>query len=396
LLFWGVWEDKKTMQPLIDGFEKEHPNITIDYEQQDVKQLATDQQNYPKRLIAHTNTGDGPDIFNYHNSWYPMLSGILAPFPKDVINTQQYSSTFFPVVSQDLVHNGAIYGVPLGFDSLALFVNPDIFKGNAKVPTDWNTFYTTARSLTAKGSDGTITTSGAAIGTSTNINHADDIVGLLFAVGNVDPFNIGSNEDGAKQAIIYYTNFANNSGAVWDPSLPTSLQMFAQGNLAMYIGYSWDIAMIKNLNPNLQFTTYPMPTFYGVKRTIASYWAEGVSTRSKHPAEAMLFMKYLLDKKTNQLFYTTASQNRGFGEPYARKDLADTLKDNQLLYPFMQQGADAVSTFFIDDTFDDGINSRSNQYLNNAITQVSSNISPDQAISTLVSGIKSVLAQYGL
>ncbi|HUD44143.1 MAG TPA: extracellular solute-binding protein [Patescibacteria group bacterium] len=394
LTYWGIWEDKKTMQPIIDAFEKQNPTISINYEVQDLKQLSSEKQPYPTRLIARINSGEGPDIFRFHNTWYPMLSSVLAPFPSSVISTKQYSTTFFPVVSDDLIHNGAIYGVPLGFDTLALFINPEIFQGTA-VPTDWNDFYTTAQSLTVKGTDGTITTAGAAMGIMSNVTHAEDIVALLLADSNVYASTIGVNSDNAGKALLYYTNFANSTGAVWDSTLPSSLQMFAKGNLAMYVGYSWDIFSIQALNPSLKFEIHPMPALYGTQRTLASYWVEGVSIRSRHPQEAMLFMKYLLQKDTNQLFYSSAAKERGFGEPYARADLANTLKGNTLIYPFVEQGANAVSSVFSADTYDSGINAISNQYLDNAIAQVASSGTADSAVTTLGGGMKKVLAQYG-
>ena len=38
LTYWGLWEDSKVMQGLISDFERENPNIKIDYSKQDVKQ----------------------------------------------------------------------------------------------------------------------------------------------------------------------------------------------------------------------------------------------------------------------------------------------------------------------------------------------------------------------
>jgi len=394
LVYWGIWEDKKIMQPLIDGFEKQNPNITIDYEEQDLKKLVQDNQAYPKLVVARINAGKGPDIFRFQNTWYPMVASVLAPFTQSVISTQEYTNTFFPVVSSDLVHNGAIYGVPLSIDTLALYVNPDILQ-STKVPTDWDDFTTTAQHLTVKGADGTITTAGAAMGTMQNISHASDIVGLLLADSDVTPDNISANAVNAGKALQYYTNFANSTGATWDSSLPTSLQMFAKGNLAMYIGYSWDIYTIRSLNPTLKFQIHPMPTLFGVKRTVANYWAEGVSVKSQHPKEAMLFMKYLTQKDTQQQFYTNAAKVRGFGEPYARKDLADTIKNNTLIYPFVEQGPDAVSSVFMDDTFDAGINTASTQALNDAITQVSGSKTADAAVSTLSTSMNKVFQLYG-
>lgn len=402
LKYWGLWEDKKIMQPLLDEFHKQNPNITVDYEEQDIKQLAKDNQNYPKRVIARINAGEGPDLFRYHNTWYPLLSSVLAPLTSNVTTPKDFSATYFPVVSTDLLQHGAIYGIPLGFDDLALFVNPDIFKsGGEQVPNDWFDFESRAAKLTVKGSDGTITTSGAALGTlGPNLTHGADIMALLLADSDVDPTKIANNATNAQNALLYFTRFTATTNATWNENLPPSIEMFAKGNLAMYIGYSWDIFTIQHLNPNLQFSIYPMPSLTRtdktkVRHTIASYWVEGVSLRSQHQKEAMLLMKFLNQKDTQQQFYANASKERGFGEPFARQDLGDTLKNNPLLAPFEQQGPDAVSSIFVADTFDGSLNEYSIQYLHNAVTQVATTGSAADAVTTLASGITQVLAPYG-
>ena len=396
LVYWGAWEDQKVMQPLIDAFEKQHPNITIDYVDQDIKGLAKEGQAYPSRLIARINAGKGPDIFRYHNNWYPMLSSVLAPMSKNVVSTQDFTSTYYPVVSQDLVHNGAIYGIPLDFDTLAMFVNPSIFKNaGEKIPSDLIGVESVAPDLTVKGPDGEITTSGVAMGSLQNIAHGPDILGLLLADSGVDPSNISQNTAGVSNALQYFTLFTSGDYATWADNLPNAVQMFASGNLAMYFGYSWDILTIEKLNPSLHFAVYPMPSDSGVKRTIASYWVEGVSIRSQHMPEAMEFMNFLNQKTTQQMFYSSAAKIRGFGELYARPDLADSLKSNKLLYPFEEQGPDAVSTIFNSNTFDGGLNDQSIYYLDSALNKLSSNGSIQDSVDTLAKGITQVTQQYG-
>jgi ABC-type glycerol-3-phosphate transport system substrate-binding protein len=131
--------------------------------------------------------------------------------------------------------------------------------------------------------------------------------------------------------------------------------------------------------------------------TIASYWVEGASTKSTHQKEALLFMHYLSKKETAQKFYTETAKTRAFGEPYARTDLADTLKSNALVYPFVSQLKNATSSIFASDTNDGegGINSLSNTYLGNAINSiVNDGSSAGSAVEILDGGIEQVLTKY--
>ncbi len=389
LTYWGLWEDNRIMQSVISDFQRQYPNITIDYSKQDIKQ-------YRERLVTRINNGNGPDVFRFHNTWHPMLSGILLPLPSDTISKSDFTQWFYPVAQKDLIKNGAIYGVPLHIDTLALYVNSDSFQAaGLKPPTNWNDFINDSKTLTVKDANGKIKTAGAALGTFDNVNHAPDILSLLFVQNGVDLNNIPSTSQKAIDALNFYTSFALGNANVWDSTLDSSLLAFTKGNLAMYFGYSWDYFAIKATNPNLNFQVVPVPQLPSSNVNLASYWAEGVSVKGKHQKEALLFMKFLADKNTQDKLYSEEAKTRAFGELYSRVDLADKLKDNPYAYPFVQQAKTAVSSFFIDGTYDSGLNSQMNTYLGNAVNSIFNNISPQTAVDTLSQGVSQVLKQYG-
>ena len=388
LVYWGLWEDNNTMQSIISEFESQHPNITIDYEKQDPKQ-------YSQRLLTRIQQGNGPDIFRYHSSWLPMLQPVLAPLSTSVMSKQELQTNFYPVVRADLVRNGALYGIPLEVDTLSLFVNNTIFKNaKAQVPTTWDDFTSTARALTVKDANGKIKTAGAALGTYDNITHASDIVSALLVQNGVD-LKTMTPASNASDALTFYTSFATGDSNVWDNTLDPSMLAFARGNLAMYFGYSWDVFLIKASNPNLDFSIYSIPHLPGRNTTTASYWVEGVSAKSSHQKEALEFMRFLAQKSTEATLYTEESKTRLFGEPYARTDLGETLKNNPLVYPFVLQANDAASSFFAGETDDSALNGQMNGYLGNAIRSVLNGTSAQSAVDTLTKGVQQVEKQYG-
>ena len=389
LTYWGLWEDNRIMQSVISDFQRQYPNIAIDYSKQDIKQ-------YRERLVTRINNGNGPDVFRFHNTWYPMLSDVLLPLPSDTISKSDFTQWFYPVAQKDLIKNGAIHGIPLHIDTLALYINSDSFgAAGLKPPTNWNDFINDSKTLTVKDTDGKIKTAGAALGTFDNVNHAPDILSLLFVQNGVDLSNISSNPQRVMDALNFYTSFALGNANVWDSTLDPSLLAFTKGNLAMYFGYSWDYFAIKAANPNLNFQVVPVPQLPSNNVNLASYWAEGVSVKSKYQKEALLFIKFLADKDTQEKLYSEQAKTRAFGELYARVDLADKLKDNPYVYPFIQQAKTAVSSFFVDGTYDSGLNSQMNTYLGNAVNSIFNNVSPQTAVDTLSQGVTQVLKQYG-
>lgn len=387
LTYWGLWESDAVMNTIVSDFERENPNITVSYKQEAIK-------DYRERLITRIQNGTGPDIFRFHNSWTGMLSSVLSPIPNNIITQDSFGKVFYPVASQDLIRNGALYGIPLEIDTLSLFINTDILKAaGVPVPETWDSFSSTAKTLTVKDQSGKIKTAGAALGTFDNIIHAPDIVSLLFVQNGANVKKLASTAQNASDALSYYTAFASGDSAVWDNSLDSSVTGFAKGTVAMILGYSWDIFTIKTINPNLPFEIHPVPHLPGRQTTIASYWAEGVSVKSAHQKEAMLFLQFLAKKETEQKLFTEEAKTRFFGEPYARQDLAPLLK-NSLLYPFVNQAQNAVSTPFSADTFDNGLNTKANNYLGDAIRSVLNNTSPQTAINTLSQGVDQLLGQY--
>lgn len=392
LAYWGLWESDEIMAPIIAEFETEHPNIKVNYERKDIDK-------YRETVQTRIGNGDGPDIFLFHNTWLPMMSPYLSPVSTEVITPEEFEKVYYPVIQKDLVQNGAIYGIPMGFDTLAMFVNDGIFEETgATPPKTWEDFTNTATAVTVKDEEGRITTYGAGFGAWDNVSRAPDIISLLFAQNRVDLNSPSETVQSMEEALRFYTDFVtgdDNIETVWDVSAPSSLVAFAGGNLAIYFGYSWDVFLIHQLSPDLRFSIYPVPRL-SQDQTVASYWANGVSSNGKNQKEAQEFLEFLARKETQEKLYTQSSKSRLFGQPPARRDMAEGVRDNPLVYPFISQGENATSSYFVSDTFDEGFNDQMNAYLANAVRSIIQNTSVQSATETLINGMNQVLGQYGI
>lgn len=392
LTYWGLWEPDGVMQTIIDDFEKDHPNISVEYEQRDIDK-------YRQTLQTRIANGDGPDIFLYHNTWTPVFESQLSPLSEKVISPSEFEEVYYPVIQEDLVRQGAIYGIPTGIDTLALFVNNSIFdETGATVPQTWEEFTNVSAGVTVKEGEDAIKTFGAGFGSYDNVNRAPDILAMLFSQSNVDPLDPQASKQKMSEALRFYTDFVTGDDGievVWDNSAPNAVIAFAAGNVAMYLGYSWDVFTIKELNPDLDFSIYPVPSLQD-DVTVASYWVNGISNKSTNQEAAQEFMSYLAEKETQEKLYTEASKTRLFGLPPARRDMAPLVSDNPLVAPFVNQAENAKSSYFASDTFDEGLNDQMNTYLGNAVRSVIGNTSVDSATDTLISGMDQVLSQYGL
>jgi multiple sugar transport system substrate-binding protein len=393
ITWWGLWEEESVISPLITEYEQKNPGVKITY----IKEA---QQDYRERLTNSLAKGTGPDIFTFHNTWVPMFAKELDNIPSDIYSAGQFSQTFFPVASSDLSSGAGLVGIPLEYDGLVLYLNEDIFNANGKTPpATWDDLRQLALQLTKKDEQGIITQSGVALGRTENIDHWPEILGLMMLQNGVNMTNPTGKL--AEDALTFYTLFSSVDG-VWDASLPPSTVAFASGKVAMYFGPSWRAFEITQQNPSLKFKTIPVPQLPKesgqTEINYASYWAQGVWTRSKSKTEAWKFLKFISSKESLEKFYQNAAKIRAFGQPYPRTDMTDLLKDHPILGSIVNGAANAQSWYLQSRTWDGptGINSLINKYYEDAVNAVNSGTPATRALETVTAGVSQVLGQYGL
>ena len=76
--------------------------------------------------------------------------------------------------------------------------------------------------------------------------------------------------------------------------MDNSIDVFAQGKLAMMFGYSYQLPTIKSQAPKLNFSIAELPQIEGSTQEInfANYWLETVSSKSKYTDEAWDFIQF--------------------------------------------------------------------------------------------------------
>lgn len=394
ITWWGLWEDELVVKSLIADYEAQNPNVKIKY-------IRQSKEDYRERLTNALAKGTGPDIFRFHNTWTPMFKTELDKVPSSVYSIADFATTFYPVAVSDLTFGSNLVGIPLEYDGLSLYINEEIFeKAGKSIPNTWNELRQTARELTIKDENEIITQSGVALGTASNVDHWPEILGLMMLQNGVDLTKPTGKL--AEDALDFYTIFSNTD-KVWDSSQPSSTVAFAGGKLAMYLGPSWRAFEIRLQNPSLRFKAVAVPQLPKTEANepdvnYASYWSEGVWSKSTNKAEAWKFLKFLTSKENLELMYNTASKTRMFGEPYPRQDMADLLLDHPIIGSNIK-GAKSAQTWYLQSkTWDGptGINSQINKYFEDAVNTVNSGKESKIALEPVAAGVIQVLSQYGI
>jgi multiple sugar transport system substrate-binding protein len=385
LTYWGLWEPMSVMQPVISDYEAKHPNVKINYSMQSPK-------NYRTRLQSAISGGTAPDIARIHNTWLPMLQKSLAPASTDIVPTSLMSS-YYPVVQKNAVVAGKVYALPLEVDGLALFYNEDMLKEvSASPPSDWNTLRKLAFDLTKTNAETKIIErAGAAIGTTNNVEHWSDILGLLILQNSGDPSKPTSTA--VQDALTFFTIFSGQDKS-WDASQPNSVYAFATGTVAMILAPSWQIAEIKAINPNLKFGVAPAPTLPSTNIAWASYWMEAVPVSSKNQSAAWEFIKYLSSEEALQKMYAGAAQIHTVGEPYPLTSMKNLLSSDPLAGAFVNQATSYTSWPLVDRTYDEGINDEFIKYYEDAVNAIGDGSTVGSVIKTLDEGVQQVVAKY--
>ncbi|MBI3955722.1 extracellular solute-binding protein [Candidatus Gottesmanbacteria bacterium] len=389
ITYWGLWENDATVRSVIADFESKNPKIKVSYVKQSPRQ-------YRERLQAAIARGEGPDVFRFHNTWVAMLAADLAPVPKTVIPTAEFSSTFYPVATNDLVAGATIYGLPMMTEGLGLYINEDLFaKAGVSEPVTWEDVLTIVPKLTVK--DGTmITTSAIALGTTGNVENWSDIVALMMLQNGANLVGLTGKE--AEETLLFYRKFADPVDPMytWNETLDNSIYAFAIGKVAMMLAPSWRAFDVRQISPELRFKIVPVPQLPGNTVSWASYWVEGVSGKSKLQPQAFTFLKYLMSRETVTKLYSEAAKTRLFGEVYARTDLGSTIEADPFAGAYAKQAKTAKSFPLASRTFDNGLNDKLIKYLEDAINSVAAGSAPSAALSTASNGFRQVLGQYGL
>lgn len=365
LTYWGLFEPAEVIVPLIREYTAAHPNVTIDYALRSFSTLSQ----YRELLLSRLRQGSGPDIFRVHLTWLPSFVNDLAPIPPAVMSEKDYTTAYYPVLKEWSSYKGSLYSLPLQYDGLVLFTNDDALSEISAVkPQTWEDFRRLAVKLTKPnkepGHEGEILRAGAAIGNASNINHASDLFGLMFAQSDLSfPGDLSS--QAAQDALTFYTNFIRKD-KVWNANFPPSVQAFARGQVAMIFAPSWRLADIVNLSPTFKFSMNPVPQApaqlsHNVTNTNwASFWVETVSNRTKNPEVAWDFLKFLSSKESLKKIYALEAQGRPLGQPYPRTDLASDLSVDPKLTALLSGAPTAKTAPITDisgnDPFVDAIN----------------------------------------
>lgn len=396
LTWWKPFDDPRLVQPLIDEFQKEHPNVRVKYVQKNI-------ETYEDEVLQALAAGNGPDIFSIHNDWLPKHQDKLVPAGASGPTLREFKEQFAAVASADLVVGDKVYAMPLSVDVLALYYNRDLLASTsiARPPATWEELVGMTPKLTRQDTFGNFTRSAVAMGASDNVNRAPDILGLLM-LQNGTPFYSPSAQGGSidqqisdgksgsyspgERALQFYTQFANPAKVTytWNARANNSVEAFGAGQVAMVLSYSYLREQLADRAPFLNYAVAPAPqiALEDIKVNYANYWAEAVAKQGKHQDAAWQFLKFIAQKEVLRKYYEVQKA------PSSRIDLLEEQQSDPEIGVFAENALSAKSFYKPDSA---AMESIFVQMIDDVVLR---SVSPNEAIKSAGQKMRLLLRNY--
>ena len=296
----GSWrtEDTALYQKVIDKFNEEYPNIQIEYS-------PTKNTEYNTILNTALQGGEGPDIFHLR-PYAPGIeladAGYLVPlddleglgvFPESALEASRGS-------------DGKQYGVPLNISTTQMFYNKKIFSDlGLEEPKTWDEFIELNETLLSEG----ITP--IALGTKEGwlLSAFHGMVAPAFYDESYIESLIAGEKDFTSEECVASLEamhqlkkyFPENYEGLGMEDIRT---LFFTEKAAMFPMGSWEIEVLRSMNPDLDFGFFPMPSAIGNEPTVTT-WVDGsfaINANSEHIEEAKVFLEFMTTEEFGTLF----------------------------------------------------------------------------------------------
>ena len=150
---WDYYGDTTPIKPALDGFKKEFPWITVDYQ-------ALDWDSMNEKFKAGLGAGEVPDLATLDMTWIPTLAANDALEDLTQISGGQLNGK--PIAdqytkgAQDAMHFGdQMVAMLYDFDTYSLYYRKDLFdQKGITVPTNWDELRAAAKALAESSKSG--------------------------------------------------------------------------------------------------------------------------------------------------------------------------------------------------------------------------------------------------
>src|SRR3954454_10904806 len=301
--------ETSALRTTIRGFERTHPNYSVNYAPINV--------DYPAAMLAKFAARRPPDVFYVDSNVAPdwITQGVLEPLDSLIKQNHYNTKPFFPRLLSAFKYKGHVYGFPKGWSPLGMETNNAMLaKAGVKPPKTWAQLRTVAQKL----KDSNAVPGGAPL-----CIDPDWARMLAFVYQNKGSFLNAKKtaptvkSAAVRQAVQYYAGFQQAGLAATHDKLGVGWcgEALGKEKAAIIFEGNWVVGYMSDTFPGVKYTISPLPKgkVNGNLGFTVSY-SIGKNTGNKKAAWTLL--SYLVGKQGMHLW-----TQQGIALP-ARKDVA--------------------------------------------------------------------------
>jgi len=315
--WWAPELPEGSFRAIMDEFEAQNPGIKV-------KLISGPYAETRNQIVTGAATGTLSDVVGLDGAWVNDLAkqGAIAALDDLMASTNYDASQVAAIIKLD----GKSYMFPVASFVYPLFINLDLFKaaGIENLPTNRSEFVEAARKLT----DPSKNQHGWVLPLSLELPNGaqNDVLSWVWASGG------SMLKDGkpglANDEVISVLKFIESmykEGLISPGSFakrePDKVEEFVNNRIGMMVDSLAHITMIREDNPELNFTVSDLPAadgYDGKRGLVYAAWGIGISENSEHKEEAWKLVAYLMSPEVNSKLVSIA--NAFPGNVHAKPD----------------------------------------------------------------------------
>ncbi len=289
-------------QVLIPEWQEQNPNLPIIYE-------TVPHSDFEKKLLTALAAGTGPDMYQTWDPNMPLYisnnrAAAVVPEAFGVNSTREVIDLYMPGSLDAFIVEGELYGIPLEYNTLSLWIRSDAYRevglDPQSPPTSWTMAGEYGARLVKRDANGAMVRSGWHWPWKSNIWYMITYVPILRQAGgellNADGTECIINQEGGVHALQIYADMVYKYEAD-DPAFAIEND-FANGRYTQQISGIYFKPAVEQQNPELvygeHFQVVQLPQIEGgIPSTMLYAWCWTVNPDSDKQTESWRWIDFM-------------------------------------------------------------------------------------------------------
>jgi multiple sugar transport system substrate-binding protein len=291
VVWWTPNFNEPRARELVAKFQEANPDITVRLE-------ITTSDGLPQRVLTAMQSGAAPDVIDVQHGWVNGYAQNDLVMPMDLVI--QDRDDYVPAALDYVTWNDRLWAIPYRIETHAIIFNKDDFEAAgldpASPPETWDGLVEAATALTGDGKSGFAITGGGEVG-NTIFRSLPFIWMNGGSIISDDLTTATVNEPAAVEAVTFYTDFflkGLSPASTLENDGTANRRLFIADAVSMYQSGQFDIASIRQENPDIDIGVMPIPHPEGKETAaILGGWSLVIPSDAQNPEEAKTLVQFL-------------------------------------------------------------------------------------------------------